>query len=101
MAARTIYIDADSILRLLTHYSEGDLPLDATLRSAGVSKLLSRVIGLEVRSDQWRPQRVDDRGPNDMPRPLMIRYEGKKVMVWGDLKDPEPRWREGVEAPKL
>ena len=97
MASRTIYIDADSILKLLTHYSDGDVPLDAELQGAGVSRWLGRWIGLVVKSDQW----AHDSGAiaNDGGlKPLHVRYEGKKVLSWkgGD----EPLWVDAPEGPK-
>jgi hypothetical protein len=94
---RTVYISADSILQLLTHYSEGDLPLDATLKNAGVSQFMNRWIGFWVDSDQWR----DAEGTKDGGlMPLHIRYEGKKVLVWGDIGSPDPVWRSGIEGPR-
>lgn len=101
MGTKTIYIDADSILRLLTHYSDGDLPLDATLLQAGVSATLGRWMGLLVDSEQWRDWREAKRTVDGGLKPLHIRYEGKKVMIWGDKKQEEsPEWREGVEGPR-
>ena len=90
-----VEFDAESILRLLTHYSDGELPLDATLKSAGVSKFLGRWIGLNVESKEWDGKVLPDGGIE----PLFIRYEGKKVLIWGDKQSPMV-WQEGVEAPK-
>jgi hypothetical protein len=102
MAQKTIYIDAESILQLLTHYSEGDLPLDAKLLTAGVSSYLARWIGLRVDSEQWRDWRTAERTQDGGLRPLHIRYEGKKVLVWGDgSREEHPVWESGVEGPKL
>lgn len=101
MAEKTIYVDAESILQLLTHYSDGDLPLDSRLLQAGVSNVLGRWIGLLVDSEQWRDWREAERTKDGGLRPLHIRYEGKKVMVWGDGAPVEhPEWRDGVEGPK-
>ena len=101
MAEKTIFIDAESILQLLTQYSNGDLPLDATLVSAGVSSLLGRWIGLKVDSEQWRDWRGAERTADGGLRPLHIRYEGKKVLVWGDGERQEhPEWRDEFESAK-
>lgn len=102
MSQRTIYIDAESILNLLTHYSEGDLPLDAKLLTVGVSSVMGRWIGMLIDSDQWRDWRQSERTTDGGLRPLHIRYEGKKVLVWGDKPagDNAPAWRDDVEAPK-
>lgn len=95
-AARTIYIDANSILRLLTHYSDGSVPLDAELKAAGVSRFLGRWIGLLVASEQWSGPSVES---GDGLQPLHIRYEGKKVMTWDEAGKPV-EWKEGAETPK-
>jgi hypothetical protein len=85
MAQRLIVFDAQSLLQLLTHYSDGkDLPLDGELQAAGVNRLLDRMVGLVVRSKEW----TED-------SPLTVRYEGKKILTWTqDPGGPGPEWRE-------
>jgi len=95
LAERQIIIDADSILKLLTHYTEGQVPVDAELKAAGVSKFLGRWIGLVVASEQWDAQTF----PDGSLQPLHIRYESKKLLQW-DEKGTPPEWKDGVEAPR-
>lgn len=93
MPQQRIEFDAESVLRLLTHYSDGELPLDATLRSAGVSQYIQHWLGLNVESESWIE--------TDVSTPLHIRYEGNKVLVWGDKHTPTTWTAEGaIEAPK-
>ena len=87
--------DAESVLRLLCHYTDGAVPLDSVLKSAGVSAVFGRWIGLNVESKEWSGEEVLGGGL----APLHVRYEGKKVMSW-EGKGMEPEWTEGVEAPK-
>ena len=98
MPNKTYFIDADSILNLLTHYSQGQVPLDAELKSAGVSALVHRWIGLLVTSKQWEGQNVLD---SEWVKPIHIRYEGKKVLVFKPSEGADPVWVEPEEAPKL
>jgi len=95
-----VVFDANSLLKLLTHYSDGALPLDGELKSAGVNPYLERVIGLEVLSNEW--DEVEVKAESGHLQPLHIRYEGKKVLSWSDRHAPiswgEP---EAIEAPKL
>ena len=97
MPSQIIYFDADSLLRLMTHYTEGEVPLDSKLIEAGVSAKLGRWIGLLVESDEWKGIELDVVGGG--LKPLQVRYEGKKVLSWGANGDPLD-WKEGVEAPK-
>lgn len=91
MAQRLVIFDANSLLKLLTHYGDGAIPLDSELKSAGVSAFMERWIGLDVASDKW-----------ESDRPLHVRYEGRKVLVWSnDGEGAPPVWSEDVEGPKL
>ena len=98
MSQKTLYIDAESILALLTHYSQGAVPFDAELRAAGVSAYLGRWIGLLVTSKQWDGLQVPQ---SEWIKPLHIRYEGKKVLTWSGEAGAPPMWSDDIEAPKL
>ncbi len=88
MATRRIEFDGDSLLRLLTHYSDGAaVPLDAELRNLLVNKFLQRCLALDFATHEPGPQLAQ------------VRYEGRKVMVWSEKGTPV-EWREGNEAPK-
>ncbi len=82
--------EPQDLARLLTHYTDGLVPLDAEVRNVGVNPYLNRFIGLEIASKEW-----------DTSEPLHLRYEGKKVMSWskGD-KVEHPLWTESPDAPK-
>lgn len=89
MAQKLLVISIDSLVKLLTHYSEGLMPLGAEAREFGFSPLLPRFLQLVVESKDW-----------DRPwPPLHIRFEGGKMMRW-DEKGTDPRWTESNEAPK-
>ena len=79
------------LIRLLTHYTQGLVPLDCEVKSFGVNPFLERFVGIEVESDEW-----DDFAP------LQVRYEGKKVLGWTAGKGEEklPPWQEANETPK-
>ena len=78
MATRIIEWDANTALRLLTHYTEGQVPLDAELTAVKVSQVLQNYLGFVVRSKDWQ----DPIGPEGVMEPLHIRYEGNRVMIW-------------------
>lgn len=93
-----IVFDGRNILDLLSHYSDGKLPLGVRLLDMGPSTSLGRHLILQVESDQWEDAPTGLSDLND-PRnagtlaPLHIRYEGKKVMSWGD-KRAAVEWKE-------
>lgn len=103
MARRWIEFDSNSLLKLLTHYtmdSNDQIPLDAELRSAGVSQYVARWIMLEVESKEWDGLATD---PITHEAPMLhIRFEGNKVMSWTQApSSPHTKdsWKEEVESP--
>lgn len=84
---KLLIISVDSLLKLITHYSEGLLPLDADAREFSYSAMLPRYLQLMVESKEW-----------DTNRPLHIRFEQGHVMRW-DEKGFDPRWTPMNEAP--
>jgi hypothetical protein len=99
-ATRRIIFDANSLLKLLSHYtqdSDNSIPLDAELIDAGVSSVLGSWIGLNVQSDRWDGPEVE--GGHGL-RPLHIRYEGKRVMSWDSKPDTSPTWHDAPESPR-
>lgn len=98
---RLVEFDADSLLALLTHYTEGELPLDVTLKSVAVSSRLPRWVCLIVESKDWTDTPFETGDGYGGQQPLMIRYEGKRVMALQHLKDPIAWSDENeVETPK-
>ena len=81
--------DPQDLVRLLTHYTDGLVPLEAEVGTVGFNPLLTRFVGIEVISDEW-----------DTSDPLHLRYDGKKTMSWskGD-KVEHPLWEERNETP--
>lgn len=101
MASRLIEFDAQSVIRLLTHYSEGQIPLSAEVKAVQISKILPRWIAISVDSPEWEDQDTGQVGYGGQ-EPLFFRYEGKRVMTLDNRKDPIT-WSEenAVERPKL
>jgi len=93
-----VVLDPACILELLTHYTDGRVPLNCRLLEVGVGNFLDRHIGLLVESDQWGDETLfasdtqDKRNVGEYA-PLHIRYEGKKVLSWGDKHAPV-EWKE-------
>lgn len=98
MAATRLYIvDANSIMKLLTHYTEGELPLDSELLELQLHPQLNRMICLLTQSSEW-PVTTELTGTGEL-WPLTIRYEGRHTMSWTD-KASAPVWSdEEAEAP--
>ena len=98
---RMIIFDANSLLKLLTHYTmdhDDQIPLEATLLSAGVSTMIGRWIILEVDAPEWGEE-ID---PTTHEPPFMhVRFEGNKVMSWkqGSPTHTKDSWLEAVESP--
>lgn len=91
MAQRLIVFDINSLAKLLTHYTEGAVPLGAEVEGFEASPTLQRYVSLVMRSQEW----VDDAPV------LHVRYEAGRVMKLNDPQAP-PEWTpEGqVEAPR-
>lgn len=102
MSTRWIHFDANSLLKLITHYTmdhDDQLPLNAELISAGVSTMMGRWIILEVESEEWEGMLPDPKS-GQLPF-LHIRFEGDKVMSWtqGSQTHTHDSWKDAVESP--
>lgn len=100
---RLVVFDVDSLLKLLVHYSEGQVPLNSQAVSLQVSQRLPRWVNLMVESPDWDGAPLETGGDGyGGIQPLIIRYEGKRIMVLNHLKD-QINWSEpdAVEAPKF
>lgn len=105
MSQRLISFHANTLLKLLTHYTmdhEDQIPLDAELHFAGVSPYVGRWIVLEVESKEWDGM-TPDPSTGELPF-LHIRFEGNRVMSWTQGKGANPvvdgAWKEEVGSPK-
>lgn len=102
MADRLIVFDANSLLKLLTHYTmdhEDQIPLETELKFAGVSNIIGRWIILEVEAPEWDGDAVD---PITKELPFLhVRFEGHKVMSWKQNSETHTNdcWKDAVEAP--
>lgn len=102
---KRIEIDAQSILRLLTHYTQDlddAVPLDAELLAAGVSPYVNRWIMLSVESKEWDGANIPINATTREPEFYHVRYEGRKVGSWtnnGVEGNEKMEWKETVEAP--
>jgi hypothetical protein len=99
MGTKLLILDGQSLLNLLTHYTDGAIDLDAKLVSMGVSQFVGEWLGLVVESGQWKDEKLPGQ---DAYGPLHIRYEGNKILKWGQ-KDTPYNWQkegEGFEVPK-
>lgn len=95
--SKIIRFDARDFCKLLTHYSEGLVPLDFELKHVAVDTILKRQIAFIGESKQWR----DDPLPGkEEYGPLHLRYEGKRIMSWG-RKGNEPFWQDANDTPKF
>lgn len=101
MATRLVEFDVASLLKLLTHYSEGAVPLEAEVRNVQISRFLPRWIALVVDSPSWEGTPFEKGDGYNGIEPLHVRYEGKRICVIDNLKDPIAWSDENeIEAPK-
>ena len=101
MGSKLLIIDAQSILRLLTHYTDGMVPLDTEAVGFGVSPFIQRWIGIETRSAQWPEEDAVKHGDSDDVGyyPLHIRYDGNHIIKWHN-RDTNPTLEYDFEKPK-
>ena len=97
MAEQKVIFEAESLLRLLTAYYDGLVPMDAKAVQIGVSQYFRRYIGILVDSDQWSADA--DIATKDGQWPLHLRYEGRRNMAWSKSdQDQTVKWgREGED----
>lgn len=80
--SKTLVFNPQNLLALLVHYTDGGVPLNAELKNVLVHPSLTRMVALEVSSDEWTTS-----------DPLHIRYEGNKTMTW-TKGDEKPNWQD-------
>lgn len=92
MAQKMFVFDPQDLVRLLTHYTEGKVPLDAEVQNVGFNQHLDRMIGIEVTSKEF----------TEDWRPLHIRYDGAKIMSWtqGSGQETKDSFTLANETPK-
>ena len=86
---KTFIFDVEDLVRLLTHYFDGEVPLDAEVSMVGINPNLTRFVGIELKSKEWQSN-----------LPLQLRYDGERVMTWSkDMKVKNPDWSQANETP--
>ena len=82
---RKFIIHVADIASLLTHYTDGIVPLDAEVAKYGPHRTFGQQIALLMFSSQWQdaPEAPagPDRGISPGLKPLHIRYTGDRVIV--------------------
>ncbi len=82
---RKFIIHAADIVRLLTHYTDGVVPMDAEVRQFGNHRSFTQQLAMLVTSSQWQDAPEvpigPDRGISPGLKPLHIRYTGDRVIV--------------------
>ena len=97
---RRVEFDGESLVNLMIHYADGDLPLNSTLKNISVSARLPRWVCLIIEADEWKDTPFEKAGYGGQ-QPFMFRYEGKRIMTLQHLQDPIAWSDENtIEAPK-
>lgn len=97
---KLITFEPKELLDLIVHYCDGrGLPLDVDLLGVGVSQFLPRWVGLECASSKWMDGREGQGDEQGRLSPLHIRYEGKRIMTFGEKGTPYD-WRDGNDTPR-
>lgn len=79
------------LLRLLTNYTDGEVPMAAEAVDVLMNPNLGRVVGIIALSPEWQSQDQ-----------LHIRYDGKRIATWGQRNGQgQMEWGERAETPKL
>lgn len=86
---KTFIFDPQDLYALITHYTDGAVPLYGKIQGVARNKYLDRVIGLLVDSDEWQTE-----------EPLHIRYDGRMTATWTQGQE-RADWAEREETPKF
>lgn len=101
MASRLVIFDVQSLLRLMTHYSCGEVPLAAEAKAFAVSARLPRWVSIIAESNEWQDTPLEQGDGYGGQAPLHFRYEGKRTMKIVDEAGTAQWSPEAyVEAPK-
>jgi len=85
---KTLVFEPANLYSLLVHYTDGVVPLNGEVREVLVHPSLSRVVALNVTSDEWEDA-----------EPLQIRYEGQRTLTWTKGQE-RAEWAKLCETPK-
>ena len=101
MGTKILVIDGDSLIALLTAYSDGRIPLDTQMLGLAQHPALERLIGIWASSAQW--EESEKIPGTDGYVPLHIRYEARKLLKWAEKSPSGPQWDDegvGFEVPR-
>lgn len=87
---KEFFFTPQDLVNLLTHYSDGEVPLGAEVTDILRHPALERKIGLLIKSEEW-----------DSPSILFLGYDGKRISSWakGEGQD-KIQWEERNETPR-
>ena len=81
MAYKILVFEPNDILRLMTHYTDGLVPLTAEVKQFGVSQFLNRMMIFFVESPEWQEG-------TGLDNPVIIEFVGRKVAAWDEKGQP-------------
>lgn len=101
MATRRIEFDLNSLVKLLTHYTDGEIPLDCEPKQFLASQFLPRWICVVLESKDWSNTPLATAGYGGQ-EPFIIRYECKRLLQWQGKDHVYGEWSPAgeIEAPK-
>ena len=99
MAKRLVIFDVDTLADLLTHFTDGEVPLGSKVIQVMASAYLQEWVALVVENDSWEntPFEAGDGYGGQMP--YHLRYAAGKLTQWRE-HGTEPITTEAPEAPK-
>lgn len=87
MGQKTYEFSPQDLLALLTHYTDGQIPLNGEVVNILVHPNVARKIALVVDSDEW-----------ESADPLFLGYDGKRTRSWS-ADGTETEWLQRAETP--
>jgi hypothetical protein len=101
MALRLVEFDLKSLVNLLTHFTDGEIPLDCEPKQFMASQYLPRWICLILESKDWSDTPLATAGYGGQ-EPFIIRYERKQLLQWQGKDHEYAQWSDPgeIEAPK-
>lgn len=80
---KTLILTPETLMSFLTHYTEGEIPLDGRILGVGANAALNRLIGIVIEGD-WS---TDDVKPDGTFDPYHFRLHGHKMKTWSRKGD--------------
>lgn len=89
---RRVILSPETFLAMMQAYSEDcqdRVPINAKIINVGVVTALPRMVGFMVEADGWEGGSLLGRaGKIGIRSPLHFRFEGNKMLNWGDREQP-------------